>query len=92
MVNLVPRLNRNILLTRAADLRVPGYVEGVVRRFWQARYASSITQITTEYPRSLTDVVRSQDHRGTPEDPGRVVTLIDRAHWEKLTDHVLHPT
>ncbi|CZT47449.1 related to E.coli cation transport protein [Rhynchosporium secalis] len=62
------------------DRRIPGFVTGYVRRFWQ------IAQIA----KSPLTPAPSEDHRGTPSAPGRVVTLISRSFWATLTDP--HPS
>ncbi|CAI2164097.1 5455_t:CDS:2 [Funneliformis geosporum] len=57
----------------AYNKKVPGYIKGHVRRFWQA--------CTFNYQNQ-----RSTDHRGTIEKPGRVVTLIPIEEWKLLDD------
>ncbi|KAF5125429.1 putative glutathione-specific gamma-glutamylcyclotransferase 2 [Metarhizium anisopliae] len=68
--------------------KVPGWVNGYVRRFWQVGFTLCLVLHHGDDCLILTFwLVLSEDHRGTPEAPGRVVTLIERSYWEKLTDH-----
>ncbi|KAJ5769314.1 hypothetical protein N7520_003873 [Penicillium odoratum] len=61
------------------DQRVPGYISGYVRRFWQSDPKLTFARVAFYFQAST-------DHRGTPEQPGRVVTVIERQFWETLDD------
>ncbi|CAI7625004.1 unnamed protein product [Penicillium discolor] len=66
------------------DQRVPGYINGYVRRFWQH------SPFKPDKNRQTLTCSQSTDHRGTPEKPGRVVTVIERTFWETLDDPLAH--
>ncbi|KFY68523.1 hypothetical protein V496_01015 [Pseudogymnoascus sp. VKM F-4515 (FW-2607)] len=63
--------------------------------FWLFGYGSLIWKPPPHYDQRLTGYItnyvrrfwqESHDHRGTPAHPGRVVTLLTRAHWSTLAD------
>ncbi|KAM0287736.1 hypothetical protein ACHAQH_000267 [Verticillium albo-atrum] len=66
----------------SADLHTDG------DEFWLFGYGqgTSLPQVT--YLTCFTSMLNpaSQDHRGTPEAPGRVVTLIERSYWSAIHD------
>ncbi|KAL2064989.1 hypothetical protein VTL71DRAFT_4129 [Oculimacula yallundae] len=63
--------------------------------FWLFGYGSLIWKPPPHFgetaePQRTETCYSFQDHRGTPEAPGRVVTLIERSFWQTLEDP--HPS
>ncbi|KAH8196792.1 hypothetical protein TruAng_009034 [Truncatella angustata] len=59
-------------------------VNGSADEFWLFGYG--IADISIQKSDMETSATFRQDHRGTPEAPGRVVTLIERSFWSSLVD------
>ncbi|KAJ5472929.1 hypothetical protein N7530_006930 [Penicillium desertorum] len=75
------------------DQRVPGYISGYVRRFWQARYVVDCVQYTyvvIQTTHKLLTCYKVPITAEPPEQPGRVVTVIERTFWETLDDPLAH--
>ncbi|KAF7846001.1 hypothetical protein BT93_L5643 [Corymbia citriodora subsp. variegata] len=67
--------------------------------FWLFGYGSLIWKPPPHFDRRVPGYIdgfvrhthaSSEDHRGTPEDPGRVVTLIDKSFWETVWGAAYH--
>jgi hypothetical protein len=48
------------LLTGMADQRIPGFIEGYVRRFWQVRLPISLGHTWRQYPSPRQSATRCQ--------------------------------
>ncbi|KIX01724.1 uncharacterized protein Z518_09450 [Rhinocladiella mackenziei CBS 650.93] len=53
---------------------------------WLFGYGSLIWKPPPHFDERIPGYIKGEDHRGTPEAPGRVVTLIQRSFWETLDD------